>query len=223
MNLVALVLLAIIVIAVVVVSRRRLADMRAAELAHKRLAQQLDGIVSNVPGVVWEAWDSPDESMQRVDFISDHVTRMLGYTVEEWLSTPNFWLTIVHPDDREAAAQCAHEHFLAGGTMTNTFRWMSKDGRAIWCEAHSTVIHDEAGNPVGMRGVTLDISARKRVADVVQEKAPKQKEDEPKSIYPDLRRKQILVVDREAEALDFTAELLRQIGIEALRFVLFLL
>src|ERR1041385_7281255 len=45
-----------------------------------------------------------------------------------------------------------------------------------------------------------------------QEKAPKKKkadEPKPRGLYPDLRRKQILVVDREAASLDFTAELLR--------------
>ena len=35
-----------------------------------------------------------------IDFVSYYVEEMLGYTVEEWLSTPNFWLTIVHGDDR---------------------------------------------------------------------------------------------------------------------------
>ena len=131
-----------------------------AEISHER--ERLLGIVSNVPGVVWEAWGHPDQESQRIDFVSDHVERMLGYTVEEWLSTPNFWLTIVHPEDREAAAHHAHAHYLAGGPMTNTFRWMTKDGRALWCEAHSTVIHDADGAPVGMRGVTLDITARRR-------------------------------------------------------------
>ena len=31
----------------------------------------------------------------------------------------------------------------------------------LWVEAHSVAICDEAGNPVGMRGVTMDITARK--------------------------------------------------------------
>jgi PAS domain S-box-containing protein len=144
-------------------------DLRAAEMEQKRLAlavsrerERLLGIVSNVPGVVWEAWGRPDENSQLINFVSDHVERMLGYTVDEWLSTPNFWLAIVHPDDREAAAKHARDHYLAGGPSTNTFRWITKDGRAIWCEAHSTVIQDEDGAPVGMRGVTLDISARRR-------------------------------------------------------------
>ena len=114
-------------------------EIRVAEKERERLVsevererQRLLSIVSNVPGVVWEAWGEPDGESQRIDFVSDHVTRMLGYSVEEWLSTPNFWLTIVHPDDREMAAKNAHEHFVAGGPRTNTFRWMTKDGRAIW-------------------------------------------------------------------------------------------
>jgi PAS domain S-box-containing protein len=45
---------------------------------------------------------------------------------------------------------------------TNEFRWVTKDGRAVWVEAHSVAIRDEAGRPVGMRGVTMDITARKR-------------------------------------------------------------
>jgi PAS domain S-box-containing protein len=144
-------------------------EIRVAERERERLAgevererQRLLSIVSNVPGVVWEAWGEPDRESQRIDFVSDHVTRMLGYSVEEWLSTPNFWLSIVHPDDREMAARNAHEHFVAGGPRTNTFRWMTKDGRAIWVESHSTVVSDADGQPIGMRGVTFDITARKR-------------------------------------------------------------
>jgi len=149
-------------------------DLRSAERETVRLASQVEherqrlaGLVSNVPGVVWEAWGEPDRGSQRINFISDHVTRMLGYSVEEWLSTPNFWLSIVHPDDREQAARNAHEHFRDGGASTNTFRWIAKDGRAIWCEAHSTIVHDADGKPIGMRGVTLDISARKHAEDAL--------------------------------------------------------
>lgn len=127
------------------------------ELQRKRLAD----MVSSVPGVVWEAWGQPDTASQQINFVSDYVETMLGYTVEEWLSQPNFWLTIVHPDDKEAAARRSSEHFAKGGADTNTFRWIRKDGREIWVESHSIVITDEAGKPIGMRGVTLDITERK--------------------------------------------------------------
>jgi PAS domain S-box-containing protein len=130
--------------------------------------RRLADIVSSVPGVVWEANGNPDRQSQSIDYVSEHVTRMLGYTVEEWLATPNFWLTIVHPDDREAASKHAQEHFAAGDFRVNTFRWLTKDGRAIWVESHSMVVKDDAGKPVGMRGVTLDVTSRKRAEDSLQ-------------------------------------------------------
>src|ERR671939_694185 len=71
----------------------------SAELETQR--RWLKQILANVPGVVWEAWGEPDAATQRIDFVSDHVETMLGYRVQEWLSSPNFWLSIVHPDDKE--------------------------------------------------------------------------------------------------------------------------
>lgn len=145
----------------------RLRDARGRDLQEmadriEAERRRLAGIVSSVPGVVWEAHGNPDKDLRRIDYVSEHVTRMLGYSVEEWLATPNFWLTIVHPDDREEAARHAQEHFAAGGFRTNSFRWLTKDSRAIWVESHSMVVKDAGGKPVGMRGVTLDMTARRR-------------------------------------------------------------
>ncbi|MGB9179891.1 MAG: ATP-binding protein [Pyrinomonadaceae bacterium] len=124
---------------------------------------RLNAIVKSVPGVVWEAWGQPDEASQRMNFVSDYVEKMLGYSVEEWLQTPNFWLTIVHEDDKERAAQVAAATFTSGEKGTNQFRWVTKDGRVLWVEAQSVAICDERGKPIGMRGVTIDIDEKKRV------------------------------------------------------------
>ena len=127
----------------------------------ERERRRLRNLVANVPGVVWEAWGAPDEPEQRIDFVSDHVEKMLGYTVEEWLSTPNFWLSIVHPEDRERAAAEAHAIFESRTVGVSRFRWTHRDGHAVPVEAQSSVILDERGEPVGMRGVTMDITERK--------------------------------------------------------------
>jgi PAS domain S-box-containing protein len=140
-------------------------ERREAEAAKLKLGSEVElqrrrveDIVAHVPGVVWEAWGKPDAANQRIDFVSSHVERMLGYTVEEWLSTPNFWLSVVHHDDKERAAQEAAAIFASGKGGTSRFRWVRKDGREVWVEAQSIVVCDETG-PVGMRGVTMDISA----------------------------------------------------------------
>jgi PAS domain S-box-containing protein len=127
-----------------------------SELEHHR--RRVEDIVEHVPGVVWEAWGQPDAANQRIDFVSNHVEQMVGYSKEEWLSTPNFWLTIVHPDDKECAAAEAAAIFASGKGGSSRFRWMHKDGREVWVESQSIVVSDESG-PVGMRGVTTDITA----------------------------------------------------------------
>ncbi|HEY3027935.1 MAG TPA: MASE1 domain-containing protein [Pyrinomonadaceae bacterium] len=125
--------------------------------------QRLNNIVANVPGVVWEAWGHPDGAGQRINYVSDYVETMLGYSVDEWLATPNFWLSIVHPEDREQAARAAAATFASGKKGTNQFRWVAKDGRVLWVEAQSVAVCNEQGEPVGMRGVTMDITEQKLV------------------------------------------------------------
>jgi PAS domain S-box-containing protein len=131
-----------------------------AQIESERL--RMREMISSVPGVVWEAWGEPDADSQRIDFVSDHVEKMLGYTVEEWLSTPNFWLTIVHPEDRERAAAEARRKFDGEAEASNEFRWIRKDGSVIHVESHSVVVGDPSGRAIGMRGVTMDVSSRKR-------------------------------------------------------------
>jgi two-component system, cell cycle sensor histidine kinase and response regulator CckA len=130
---------------------------------------RLENIVASIPGIVWEAWGEPDSGSQRIDFVSDYVKTLLGYTVEEWLLTPNFWLTIIYPDDKEKAAETAKEHFVRGGTGVNEFRWIAKDGKVIWVESVSVVIEDEKGEPIGSRGVTVDITMRKQAEESLRE------------------------------------------------------
>jgi PAS domain S-box-containing protein len=149
------------------ITERRRAEAEKANLLSEIESHRLrlDNVVANVPGVVWEAWGQPDQNLQRIDFVSEYVEQMLGYTVQEWTSTPNFWLSIVHPDDKERAAEEARAIYLSSERGTSQFRWVTKDGRTIWVEAQSVIICDEAGNPIGMRGVTMDISERKRAED----------------------------------------------------------
>ncbi|HEU5102267.1 MAG TPA: PAS domain S-box protein, partial [Roseiflexaceae bacterium] len=159
----------------VVLVFRDIAERKRAEQAQLELAEaveqqrrRLDSIVAHVPGVVWEAWGQPDATSQRIDFVSNYAETMLGYSVQEWLKTPNFWLTIVHPDDQERAAAEAAAIFAGGKDGTSEFRWLTRDGQALWVEAHSAVIADAEGNPIGMRGVTMDITERKLAEQAVR-------------------------------------------------------
>jgi len=142
-------------------AKRSEAETARLSIEVSKQKQQLESIVKSVPGVVWEAWGKPDEADQRIDFVSEYVETLLGYRVAEWLSTPNFWLSIVDPDDKKRVAAEAAEQFSSGKGGQSEFRWIRKDGRRVWVEAHTTVIADDKGQPAGMRGVNIDITERK--------------------------------------------------------------
>jgi PAS domain S-box-containing protein len=151
-------LMTLIVAAITNERRKAEADKSklGSELEHQR--RRIEDIVAHVPGVVWEVWGKPDASNLRINFVSDHVEEMLGYSKDELLSTPTFWRSIIHPEDRERAVAEAAAIFVSGKGGTSRFRFVHRDGREIWVEAHSLVVCDESG-PVGMRGVTTDITA----------------------------------------------------------------
>ncbi|PYS49075.1 MAG: hypothetical protein DMF68_11210 [Acidobacteria bacterium] len=154
-----------------ITARKRVEEERARlNLQLESERQRMDNIVANVPGVVWEAWGEPDAATQRIDFVSDYVEQMLGYSVEEWLETPNFWLTIVHPDDREQAGRRTAEDFARGQSSGPLeFRWVAKDGRVVWVEANYVVVKDDNGQSIGLRGITTDISEQKEAKEALRQ------------------------------------------------------
>ncbi len=147
---------------------RELAERERAEKDNAMLLaqvqgqrQRLDEILDTVPGIVFEAWGRPDHDEQQMDFVSRQIEELLGYSIHEWLSTPNFWLRIVHPDDRERARREAAEIFASASGGVSQFRWIARDGRTVWVEIRASVIVDRTGRPVGVRGVATDITAAK--------------------------------------------------------------
>jgi chemotaxis protein methyltransferase CheR len=142
---------------------------RQAEKDNERLAQlaeaerrRLDEVVSNVPGIVWEVRSEPGTTKRKTYFVSEYVEKMLGYSVEEWMSTPGFALSIVPEEDRERAARETQTIIESGKESAVQFRWMTKDGRLLWVESQMAPVLDAAGETIGLRGVTMDISDRKQ-------------------------------------------------------------
>ena len=107
-----------------------------------------------------------DEKLQ-INYASNSVLRITGYTVEEIMSRGAF--TRVYEEDklqaREALQKVLHN---PGKTIEHSYRQIRKDGAVIWCEgAAINMLHDEAvkGIVVNFRDVTL----RKEYEDALQQ------------------------------------------------------
>ena len=95
----------------ITLSKKRQAEIecerlkRLAEAEHKRL----NDLIANVPGIVWETRIDPVSRHHTTSFVSEQAEKMLGYTTEEWLSTPNFCIQHVHAEDRERVVRKTQE------------------------------------------------------------------------------------------------------------------
>lgn len=156
------------------ISERYKADRERMELTMLLAAQQkrLENILSNVPGIVWESAVSPDAASQSVNFINEYAEKLLGYSREEWLTSPDFVKMIVYPDDLEASGkqvQAIYESGSLAGTVQ--FRAITKDGRVLPIEAHYSLLTDERGNIVGTCGLMTDISQHKADENALRQSA----------------------------------------------------
>ena len=127
---------------------------RLAETEHKRLNE----LIANVPGIVWETRIDPVSHHHTTTFVSEQAEKMLGYTTEEWSSTPNFYICHVHDEDRERVVRESKEILSGVEQGILSFRWIAKDGSTVWVRAQLAAIVDENGKIIGSRGVTIDMT-----------------------------------------------------------------
>ncbi len=124
--------------------------------------QRLTNIMATVPGVIWENHHTDDREEMKLVFISAYVETMLGYTVEEALAEPHFWLKIFHPEDAQETTEAFNRVRQSGGSGVINFRAVHKSGQVIDIQAIMiTVLKDD--KPIGKRGVMMDVSERQRL------------------------------------------------------------
>ena len=153
-------------------ARRRQAEIEKSR--HAQLAEderkKLDEVVSNVPGIVWETRIDPDTGIRKTTFISDYVENMLGYTPEEWLAAPpGMGLRVMFEEDRERAKRESEAVIASGRASVYQHRWRTRDGRTVWAESYLNPIIDGGNKVIGLRGVTIDITERKKVDNALRE------------------------------------------------------
>lgn len=134
---------------------------RKTETALTESNQKYESLIQTIDGIVWEA----DALSFEFTFVSNNVRKILGYTPEEWLNTPGFWSDHIYAEDREYAVNYCHLQTNAGVNHTFDYRMITADGRIIWIKDMVTVICEE-GRPCLLRGIMVDITESKLLADL---------------------------------------------------------
>lgn len=138
------------------IDERRHAEegLRATELRYRVLAEQIPAVT-----YVWSV-DPHDDAAPH--YTSPRIEQLLGYTVEEWRSHPDFWMSRLHPDDRRRVLATSIRSETTGEPFSMEYRYLHKDGHIVWVLDEAILLErDEGGKPRVLQGITLDITARK--------------------------------------------------------------
>lgn len=93
----------------------------------------------------------------RTTYISPYIEQLLGYPAERWLHEDDFWVTLLHPDDREAALEGATRAHATGEPFRGTYRMVAEDGRVVTLLDETIPVSDEHGRALFLQGFLLDV------------------------------------------------------------------
>ncbi|MCK4817220.1 PAS domain S-box protein, partial [bacterium] len=122
-------------------------------------------IISRSPAVAF-LWKNDEE--WPVEFVTDNVEAIFGYTAEEFISGKVTYTKTVHPDDLERVAQEVSTYSDEEGRKTFThepYRIVAKDGKVKWIEDRTYITKDKKGKITHYQGIVEDISERKLAED----------------------------------------------------------
>ncbi len=125
---------------------------------HRQAAAVLEDLIASSPVVMFRG----GPAFGSLEYASSNIEGVLGYTVEEALSTPQFWFERMHPDHRDAIVAERRRLFAAGaGGFEYEVPFRRKSGEYVWLYVVARFVRDETGAPAGVFGYAMDIQQRK--------------------------------------------------------------
>ncbi len=127
-------------------------------------------IAENSTDVIW----STDLNF-KYTYVSPSVTRLRGYSVEEVMAStfketlPPASLEVARQMLAQALAENIQRAAEPFESRTVELELNCKDGSTVWTEIQVTFLRDSDGKPIGIMGVTRDISERKKMEEALRE------------------------------------------------------
>ncbi len=137
--------------------RRAEGALRQAELRHRQL-------VETVQAIVWRA----DARTLQPTYVSPEAEKLLGGSVDDWLSSPSGWIDRIHPADRGAVVESLKRAAEQGRHLELTYRVASADGRTVWLRDIVRVVAED-GIIKELIGVKVDVTRQKEAEAAMRE------------------------------------------------------
>ena len=144
-------------------NRRRLPALaRGLSEDLRQSESRMTVLLGDVEAIVWEA--TPDAQFT---YVSPYAETVFGYAPEMWLRRNFFQDILLHPEDRDATFRAFCEATASGLDHQLEYRAIASSGKVHWLHDMVRLVKDEAGKPICLRGVMVDITARRQSQDAI--------------------------------------------------------
>ena len=103
-----------------------------------------------------------------VEFVSENVIKLLGYSAADFVSGWVSYAKIVHPDDLERVVREVTSFSIEKKRKRFThepYRIVTKDGKIKWIDDRTFIRRDAKGKITHYQGIVIDITVRKQAED----------------------------------------------------------
>ncbi len=134
-------------------------NMNLLHLSATGYKQHLRQLISKLSqAIIWEA----EATTNQFTFVSQSAERVLGYPVQQWLNEPDFWMSLIHPEDREWTVALCQKQRVQGRDYELVYRCRRADNQVIWLRDRAFVVRDQQGRIHKRRGLMVDITPVKQ-------------------------------------------------------------
>jgi len=147
---------------------RDVTDRKQAEDALRKSEEQYRFLAENISDIIWMT-----DMHMNFTYVSPSVQKIQGNSAEEWISMgmsaflpPHSLEKLVNVFEREII-QDYTSGFDPQRSRVVEFEVNHKDGYTIWVEVKASFLRSEDGTPIGVIGVTRNISERKQTEDAL--------------------------------------------------------
>jgi PAS domain S-box-containing protein len=134
--------------------------------AEKRL-KEANNIINRSP-IVTFLWKN--EAGWPVEFVSDNVMTLFGYSADDFVSGKISYTAVIHPDDMERVAEEVAIYSEEKGKsefIHEPYRIITKNGKVKYVDDSTHIRRNQKGRIDYYEGIIIDVTERKKMADAL--------------------------------------------------------